>query len=43
MLILSIIGAAIIAIGIIMLRTKEKKPDIWLWMGHGEDPFKAPK
>ena len=35
------IGMIFIAAGIIALRLKEKKPDRWLWVGHGEDPFKV--
>ena len=40
--ILLTIGAIFIALGIMVLRAKEKKPDVWLWVGHGDDPFKAP-
>jgi len=39
--ILLAIGAIFIALGIMALRAKEKKPDVWLWVGHGDDPFKV--
>jgi len=39
-LIFLFLGAAMILAGVYFLRQEEKKPDTYVWVGSGNDPFK---